>query len=365
MSKRVEVSTALVTASKSCGSMFRSEKALSASASDLRIKACGIPRGARIPGRHSLMRFFKALFLRFFGLLFLLFVIVGRSWSQEGTGFYLSHNTGFNLAPKVVLNGSDTDRASRCDEFINPLYAAIDGCMSPNRGLGDEWSTPHKGALGILSGAAVGYRFTDRIRVEEQYSYRASAYNQTVPLTDASGATLAKLGGEIEVTSQRIGSVTSHVLFSNVYFDFTNDASRFTPYIGAGVGVGLMNLDYGGLFARNADPSKITTAEGLPNEAEVRQNLAATTTSEQHKLSDTLVGYQVLFGGEFALTERVSVGTQGRWVTFGSFSDSDTWDRLRSHASNLRLDGSEPVTYQMRTKDTGFFGFLLSIKYFL
>ena len=364
MSKRIEVSTALVTASKRCGSMFRSEKALSASASDLRIMACGIPRGARIPGRHSSIGSFKALFLRFFGLLFLLFVIVGRSWSQEGTGFYLSHNMGFNLAPKVILNGSDTDRASVCDEFINPLYAAIDGCTSADRGLGDEWSTAHKGVLGILSGAAVGYRFTDRIRVEEQYSYRASAYNQTAPLTDASGVTLAKLVDEIGVASQRIGSVISHAFFSNVYFDFTN-ASRFTPYIGAGVGVGLTNVDYGGLFARNADPSEITTGSDLPNEAEVRQNLAATTTSEQQKLSDTLVGYQVLFGGEFALTERVSVGTQGRWVTFGSFSDGDTWNRLRSHASNLRLDGSEPVTYQMQTKDTGFFGVSFSIKYFL
>ena len=110
---------------------------------------------------------------------------------------------------------------------------------SADRGTGDGWSTTHKGALGILSGAAVGYRFTDRIRVEEQYSYRASAYNKTIPLTDASGATLAKLGGEIEVASQRIGSVTSHAFFSNVYFDFTNDAGRFTPYIGAGVGIGL------------------------------------------------------------------------------------------------------------------------------
>ena len=28
----------------------------------------------------------------------------------------------------------------------------------------------------------------------------------------------------------------------------------------------------------------------------------------------------MLFGGEFALTDRVSLGAQGRWVRFGSFS---------------------------------------------
>ncbi len=299
------------------------------------------------------------------GLLFLVCISVGSVLAQERTGFYLSHDMGFNVAPKVVLTGTSSDRASVCDEFINPRYAAINGCTSPDRGVGDDWSTVYKRARGILSGVAVGYRFTDRIRVEERYSYRESAYDQNVAVTGADGASFAKLGGEIEVASESISSVISHALFSNVYFDFTNDASRFTPYIGVGFGFGFTHVDYGTLWARTTDPSAITTASGLPNEAEIQQNLAATTTSEREKLRDTLVGYQVLFGGDFALTEQVSLGAQGRWVRFGSFSaDGGGWDRLRSHSSDLRLDGSEPVTYQMRTDDTGLLGVSLSIKYF-
>ncbi len=299
------------------------------------------------------------------GLLFLVFISVGSAWAQGVRGFYLSHDIGLNVAPKVVLTGTSSDRASVCDEFINPLYAAVGGCTSPNRGAGDGWSTVYKRARGILSGAAVGYRFTDRIRVEEQYSYRESAYDQKAAITSEDGASFAKLGGEIEVASESISSVTSHALFSNVYFDFPNDASRFTLYIGVGVGFGFTNVDYGGLWARTTDPSKITTASGLPNEADIQRNLAATTSSDREKLRDTLVGYQVLFGGEFALAERVSLGAQGRWVRFGSFSaDGGEADRLRSHVSNLRLDGSEPVTYRIQTNDTGLLGVSVSIKYF-
>ena len=89
------------------------------------------------------------------GLLFLVFISVGSAWAQGVRGFYLSHDIGLNVAPKVVLRGTTSDRASVCDEFINPLYAAVGGCTSPNRGAGDGWSTAFKRALG---GSSVAQR---------------------------------------------------------------------------------------------------------------------------------------------------------------------------------------------------------------
>ena len=62
---------------------------------------------------------------------------------------------------------------------------------------------------------------------------------------------------------------------------------------------------------RNANPAAITTGEGLPNAAAIRQNLAATTSSFQGVLSDRLVSQQVLVGVDYALTEGLSVGVQG------------------------------------------------------
>ena len=53
--------------------------------------------------------------------------------AQSTSGFYLRQDIGLGMAPSVELLGNSTDRASRCDEFINPRYAEIPGCTDPNR----------------------------------------------------------------------------------------------------------------------------------------------------------------------------------------------------------------------------------------
>ena len=44
---------------------------------------------------------------------------------QAGSGFYLSSELGANFAPSLDTKGSGNDRASVCDEFINPLFATV------------------------------------------------------------------------------------------------------------------------------------------------------------------------------------------------------------------------------------------------
>ena len=159
----------------------------------------------------------------------------------------------------------------------------------------------------------------------------------------------------------RIGSLSSQNVFANAYVDFPG-RSRVTPYVGAGVGIGLTKLDYGDLWARNPDPAAIGTAAGLPNEAETRRNLAATTTSKQAELHDRPTGYQVLGGVDYAMSDAVSLGIKGRWVRFAA--EDIEWERLRSHASQLRLDGSKPVTFRIRTDGAlSFVGVSLAIRY--
>ena len=268
------------------------------------------------------------------------------------------------MAPGVELLGNSNDRASRCDEFINPRFAEVAGCTEPNRGSGAGWKTTYDRAAGILAGLSVGYRFGGRLRVEAEWFNRESEYDQTSPIASATGDTFAKLDGEIQRAEDRVGSLSSQNVFANVYVDF-HARSRLTPYVGIGAGIGLTELDYGDLWARNPDPGAIGTAAGLLNEAEIRRNLAATTTSKQAELHDRLTGYQVLGGADYALSEAVSLGVKIRWVRFGRFTADDIeWERLRSHASQLRLDGSEPVTFRIRTDGAlSFVGVSLSMRY--
>ena len=103
----------------------------------------------------------------------------------------------------------------------------------------------------------------------------------------------------------------------------------------------------------------------LPNFDDIRQNLAATTSSFQGVLSDKLVSQQVLVGVNYALTEGLSVGVKGRWVHGAAFESDDAlvWDPLRSHVPNLRRDGSEPVSGQLLTDASTLWDVGLSLTY--
>ncbi|MCY3554586.1 MAG: outer membrane beta-barrel protein [Gemmatimonadetes bacterium] len=287
------------------------------------------------------------------------------SWAQEAPGFYLGSGLGANFAPAVNLAGKDNDHSmgSGCDEFINPNATQYDFCNLGNRG--DSWNNRFDGAAGILANAVVGYRLRNRLRLEVEYFYRDSEYDQTDPVLGGGGSIADKLAAELQRAELRVGSITSHNLFGNFYFDFPN-RSRFTPYIGLGIGGGFADMDFGALWARNLNPAHITSVEGKFSEDDteaIQSRLAGTTTSAQTELNDTLLGFQVLLGVNRALTDAVSLDVRGRWTNFSSFHDSDSYERLRSHESNLRVDGSAPVEYQQSTDDTELFGINVAIRY--
>ena len=106
---------------------------------------------------------------------------------------------------------------------------------------------------GILAGAAIGYSLAVKIpnspfsglRMEAEYFYRQSRHDQTQPRSwDRAvgdvGDPVKRLTGENLHTGpdETFGSIISHNIFANVYYDFAN-TSRFTPYIGIGGGLGV------------------------------------------------------------------------------------------------------------------------------
>ncbi len=299
-------------------------------------------------------------------------MLVFAPGSAHGQGLYFGFEMGMNFSSEMNTTGSSNDRASVCDEYINPLYADVAGCTDSNRGVGDDWGNTFNSARGILSGFVLGYRIGEnnpdgmrvRLRPEFEYFYRAAQYNQTADVYTATGASGDKIQQEIQKATDRIGTLTGHNLFGNLYLDFTN-MTRVTTYIGLGMGIGYTKMGYSSVWARNADPTAISTGEGLPNVEEIRRNLAATTSVAESLLSDTQFSYQVLFGVDYELTESVSLGVKGRWGSFSSFQSDEgaaVWDPLRSHAPNVRRDGSEPVAGTIMTDDMKLFGFSLSLK---
>ena len=164
-------------------------------------------------------------------------LITGTASAQPTAGFYLSQEIGLNLAPGVELLGNSNDRASRCDEFINPRFAEVAGCTEPNSGSGAGWKTTYDRAAGILAGLSAGYRFGGRLRVEAEWFHRESEYDQTSPIASATGDTFAKLDGEIQRAEDRVGSLSSQNVFANVYVDF-HARSRRRRTSGSGPALG-------------------------------------------------------------------------------------------------------------------------------
>ena len=258
--------------------------------------------------------------------------------------FYISSELGMNFGTSMDMTGSSNDRASVCDGYINPRYAEVEGtagyegynCTGPNRGATGDWYNSFRPDEGILFGAALGYRLRDsRFRVELEYFYRDTGYDEISDVLSGAGESSDKLEQEIVRATEEIDSLTSHNLFANLYVDFAND-SRLTPYIGVGVGFGFTDVEYSFVWARNPSAAQIDTGAGLPNADEIRMNLAGTVSTAEQHLDDTLFGYQLIAGMDYALTETLTLGVKGRWVNFDSFSDGGASDLLRSHPPYLR-----------------------------
>ena len=304
----------------------------------------------------------------------------------QAQGWYLGSELGGHGVAALGFTGLSNDRASVCDEFINPQYATVTetagyedyNCTEPVRS--NDWANEFARATGFQASWVLGYRFGAEasgprwrhVRTELEYFYRDTTYDQAVTVPGLSGGSDSvsadKLNQEIQKATDYLGRVISHTLFANLYWD-VQTRSRLTPYVGAGAGIGRTAVSYGSLWARNAKATAITTGAGLPNVEEIRQNLAGTASSFQGILSDNLVvSQQVLLGVNYALAEGLSVGVKGRWVHVGAFEsppEGVVWDPLRSHVPNNRRDGSEPVTGQILTDGSTLWGVGLSLTYHL
>lgn len=278
-------------------------------------------------------------------------------------GLYMGLGLGGNGSPAVTVASRSDDRASVCDEYINPRALAVPGCTAPDRGAGDGWRAPFDAGRGFSAEAELGAQWSARFRAAVIYAYRSTAFDQTVSSTDATGADFDKISDELAVGEETLGTVASHELFVAGFRNWPN-RSRWTPYAGAGVGISSTRMDFSYLWARSANPTEIASGADQPNAAEIRRNLAGTVSAGRAVLRDVLAGYVLVAGVERAVSEVVTVGVRAQWKGFEAFeSEGYRGTVLRSHPPNLRRDGSEPVHAWSRTRDTGRAAVFLTLRY--
>ena len=294
--------------------------------------------------------------------------LLAPSQAQTTARFYVATEVGAQLAPEVIVHNLSNDRASICDEYINPLYASLPQCVVATRGQGDDWRVQYDASRGVVASASVGYHLAHWLRADLEYLFAHAKYAQSVPILGSEGASEGaskdKLSQEIWNARERLGPVTSNNLFVNIYVDWRRQNIRYVPYVGFGVGLAAVDVQYLSVWARNPDADAISTGEGEPNAAQIRENLAGTVSVGETELNDVVLGFQALLGVDYLLSETVSLGFKARWVTYGAFAAGGlVWDPLRSHGPNLRRDGSEPVSGDVTTSDLSLIGIGVGVKY--
>ncbi len=293
-------------------------------------------------------------------------------------GWYVGMDLGVAVSPGMdVKTGGVDDWVSsagaahssiRCDRIINP-----DGFQVEEGACGNVPSTwgpldeSFDGGRGILAGLALGYRIGN-FRAEGEYFYRSANHESTdVPYDFATNYDPGTDPG-FQTVMDGVDDVLSHNVFANVYYDFRSD-SNFTPYLGIGVGFAKVSLSYRTLWRRTNDHENITVfdTEGLIGDElakaqALNREIAGRITTDRANLSDLLLGYQVVAGLDYQVSDPVTIGLKLRWASFGEFDDESAYDLLRHHAS-VAGNPPVPVTYYVKTNDIQLWGISLNMKY--
>ena len=284
----------------------------------------------------------------------------GQVWAKDG--FYLGMDLGVAVAPEMdVKNGGlddwaeDDPGASRCDVTINPDRVHGEDCLDAP----GPWDVAESfdGGSGILAGLSVGYRLGN-FRAEGEYFYRNTNHDSTANSFPAGTAP----GGGYEVIEDHVDDVLSHNFFANLYYDYHSD-SKFTPYVGIGIGLAKVSVDYRTLWQRSSNLGDIDVfPKTTPQGEALNQKFVNLLTYDQAKMSDTLFGYQVLAGVDYQVSDPVSIGLKFRYADFGEFEAESAYTKLRGHES-VAGNPPVPVTYYIRTDDIQFWGVSLNMKY--
>ncbi|MBY0568491.1 MAG: outer membrane beta-barrel protein [Hyphomonadaceae bacterium] len=188
------------------------------------------------------------------------------------------------------LDDSDNSGALTSDFTTGAGTTIPAGTVLPS-GTGLGWTTEFD--EGYALSAAIGRRFGP-FRGELELAYQDNDVDTHNGVTVGGGNIDAEDAGVLitgspnlgvtvgELVDDGQGSVDTTFLFANGYYDFT-PVGPVTPYIGAGVGVGFVNVDY--------SPSGVTIVDD----------------------DATVFAYQLIGGASFDISERTALFAQYRY----------------------------------------------------
>ena len=288
-------------------------------------------------------------------------------WAQESRrGLYVGIEQGVTLARTLSAPLTGDSQPTRCDAL---LYAAgvPAGTDCPASAPREIYDTEFDLGAGFVAGVAAGYGWR-WVRVEVEYlnQHQGSTSSLIYGAEDSVVSGKTREWNDEAPPFARVSDVRAHHVFANVYLDIAN-GSRWTPYVGAGLGAARTSLGYGNRYVRKTLPQGFfpiggvdpTTAADVP---EWQRNAAGTVSAVDAEISRTHLGGQALGGIDYDLTERVSLGIKVRWAWFAPIEDEFVWTLVRSHEPVL-ADGTTPYALGLKLDGFRHAGVTFGLKY--
>ncbi len=290
-----------------------------------------------------------------FFAVFIFFAVPAAHSTEQG--FYIGLDAGFSVSGDTDITSGFINHPTRCDSFLypNPADAPKDAACTADE-AGEIQSKLSPGA-GFTGAATLGYSLGNGLRLEAEYlNRRQGSDSQLIDLNvgNASLDTKTSEWNPDDLPSEMLYDFTAHHFFLNAYCDVENN-SPLTPYLGAGIGMGMSDMNYQAKFIRKRDLGP----------EQWQQAASGTVSYMDVDLEDTVFGFQVMGGLDYSVGEKVRIGAKARWTRFSGFESNDKlWKSVRSHAP-VRADGKTPFTSDHDLDETDSFIVTFGIKYYL
>lgn len=324
---------------------------------------------ARGRGRGALPRAFAA------GLGVCVLGAAAAASAQDQRGGYFGIELGLTAAAGITSPLSGISQPTRCDRL---LYT--DRAQAPSDtvcAVGDPrtiYTAEFSPGPGFVGAVNAGYALDGGLRFEVEFLNRASGDDES-PLPGTTDITRGKAREWSLSPTAGISDFRARQFSVNAYYDFVND-SPWTPYAGAGVGWAMTNLRYRNLYVRKTvdDGYVDVFLDTLDTGADahfanvgldprlVAEAAAGTVSFTNSAVNETVFGFQILGGADYALADQVSLGLKARWARFATLEHDTVWERVRSHAPVL-ADGVTPYDLNVRLEGMGYWGVTVGLKY--
>ena len=285
------------------------------------------------------------------------------SAQSERQGFYAGLQLGVVNATPVSSSVTFINHPTRCDVLLYP--SSVSPPVGDPACLDDTPAVvlnEFEHGLGLASGFMVGYA-AGGVRLEVEYLHRYLG-DDTSPIGGSASAALQ--GKDSEWSSDHppeewIGDYAAQQFFANVYYDFGN-ASSWTPYVGAGIGMAATDMSYYIQFIRKPEAEYLLVEFDPDWPAAAKRAAAGTASIMDTKAATTVFGYQLLAGVDYGLSPRTSIGVTARWARFGEVTHDATWNVIRSHAP-VQADGVTPFDANLEFGGIGYQAVTVNLKY--